>query len=201
MSNQNQPKPGYKHTPFGLIPEDWRLEELQKVITLVNGRAFKPNEWRTTGLPIIRIQNLNDSNASYNYYDKTVEDRYYINPGDILFAWSGTKGVSFGARIWNNGVAILNQHIFKVLPKLSILTKPYSYLVLLRVQANIETKAHGFKSSFVHVKKFDLDKILLPIPPINEQEKIEKILSTWEAAITKTQQFIAQLQQRNKGLM
>lgn len=35
--------------------------------SLINGRAFKPTEWGSTGLPIIRIQNLNDETRDFNY--------------------------------------------------------------------------------------------------------------------------------------
>ena len=38
----------------------------QEICVLVNGRAFKPNEWAKSGLPIIRIQNLNNALASFN---------------------------------------------------------------------------------------------------------------------------------------
>lgn len=38
------------------------------VATYINGYAFKPIDWSTEGLPIIRIQNLNNKDAVYNYY-------------------------------------------------------------------------------------------------------------------------------------
>lgn len=34
---------------------------LGDVATYINGRAFKPQEWETSGRPIIRIQNLTNS--------------------------------------------------------------------------------------------------------------------------------------------
>ena len=40
--------------------------------TFINGYAFKPEDWNTEGLPIIRIQNLNNENAPYNYYNKNI---------------------------------------------------------------------------------------------------------------------------------
>lgn len=58
---------------------------LGEVATYINGRAFKPSEWEETGLPIIRIQNLTESNKKYNYssrLEKTKKDQFaffYIN--------------------------------------------------------------------------------------------------------------------------
>lgn len=57
------------------------------LLTLVNGRAFKPEEWNgdiESGLPII-IQNLNNPLAPYNYYCGDVEEKYIVNKGMLLF--------------------------------------------------------------------------------------------------------------------
>jgi type I restriction enzyme S subunit len=135
---------GYKQTEVGVIPEDWSLDSIGGAMRLLNGRAFKPSEWVDYGLPIIRIQNLNNLDSKFNYFSGPIEDRHRIHAGDLLFAWSGTTGSSFGARIWDGPEGALNQHIFKVVPDLSKLTTSYAYLVLLRVQQDIEKQAHGF---------------------------------------------------------
>ena len=67
-----------------------------KLCSLVNGRAFKSSEWGSEGLPIIRIQNLNDEHRDFNYYDGHYEKKHEVNSGDLLFSWSGTPGTSFG---------------------------------------------------------------------------------------------------------
>ncbi len=37
----------------------WPVVRLGQLGSLVNGRPFKASDWSLTGLPIIRIQNLN----------------------------------------------------------------------------------------------------------------------------------------------
>ena len=37
--------------------------KLGEICNFINGRAFKPSEWDKKGLPIVRIQNLNDENS------------------------------------------------------------------------------------------------------------------------------------------
>jgi type I restriction enzyme S subunit len=193
---------GYKQTEVGVIPEDWSLDSIGGAMRLLNGRAFKPSEWVDYGLPIIRIQNLNNLDSKFNYFSGPIEDRHRIHAGDLLFAWSGTTGSSFGARIWDGPEGALNQHIFKVVPDLSKLTTSYAYLVLLRVQQDIEKQAHGFKSSFVHVKKSDLVGIHLPFPRSRaEQEAIAKALSDTDALIESMQQLIAKKRQIKQGAM
>jgi len=96
------------------LPRGWAYAKIGEICNLVNGRAFKAEDWSSCGLPIIRIQNLNNHYAEFNYCSFDVEDKYYVDDGQLLFAWSGTPGTSFGAHIWNRGKGILNQHIFKV---------------------------------------------------------------------------------------
>jgi type I restriction enzyme, S subunit len=96
------------------------------VCRLINGKAFKPSDWSTDdGLPIVRIQNLNRKDADFNYYRGQVDDKFMIDSGQLLFAWSGTPGTSFGAHIWQGPKAVLNQHIFKVVPNETVVDKHY----------------------------------------------------------------------------
>ncbi|WP_328922460.1 restriction endonuclease subunit S [Streptomyces griseoaurantiacus] len=182
------------------LPRDWQYYTIGQTLTLTNGLAFRPSEWKTHGTPIIRIQNLNDDNSPYNYYDGPISEKYRIRAGDILFAWSGTTGTSFGARIWTGPNAVLNQHIFKVTPDKTKVAPYYSFLVLQNVQKEIERQAHGFKSSFVHVKKSDLVKVCLPIPPIPEQESIGKALSEVDQLIANLERLTEKKQAIKQGL-
>lgn len=193
---------GYKLTEVGVIPEDWDIHTIGDSVRLINGRAFKPEEWKENGMPIIRIQNLNDAESTFNYFSGAVEERHRVEPGDLLFAWSGTTGTSFGARIWRGPAGVLNQHIFKVLPNQKQLTLRYAFLVLRKIQEHIEKQAHGFKASFVHVKKSDIVGVLLPLPPTKaEQEAIVEALSDADALIESLEQIVAKKRQIKQGAM
>ncbi|MEM9823004.1 MAG: restriction endonuclease subunit S, partial [Bacteroidota bacterium] len=106
-------KAGYRQTEVGVIPEDWEVKTISEVCRLVNGRGFKPNEWKKTGLPIIRIQNLNGS-EKFNYYQGSYDKKIEVEKGQLLFAWSGSRGTSFGPNIWNGSKGLLNYHIWKI---------------------------------------------------------------------------------------
>jgi len=182
---------GYKRTELGVIPEDWEVNAIGQLMKLINGRAFKPEDWKHQGIPIIRIQNLNDHECEFNYCATPVEEKHRIIAGDILFAWSGTTGTSFGARIWNGATGVLNQHIFKVIADPRKLTSFYSFLILKKAQEDIEKQAHGFKASFVHVKKADLIKIFLPVPSLPEQQAIAQVLSDVDGWVASLDALIA----------
>lgn len=180
---------------------EWEVRTIGDMFRLINGCAFKPEDWRPTGTPIIRIQNLNDPSAEFNYSQAPVPERNRVESGDLLFAWSGTLGSSFGARIWNGPPGVLNQHIFKVLMDEQQITLPFALLVLARVEEDIAKKSHGFKASFVHVKKSDLVKVDLPLPSLPEQQRIASCLSSLDALITAETRKLAALKTHKKGLM
>src|SRR4051812_5341972 len=93
-------KPGYRLSEVGPIPEEWEVRSIGEMFRLVNGYPFAPENWKKRGTPIIRIQNLNDPQAPFNYTVAAIPHRNRVEPGDLLFAWSGTIGSSFGARVW-----------------------------------------------------------------------------------------------------
>ena len=66
---------------------------LGDVADFVNGAAFKPEDWGDDGHPIIRIQNLTDRSKPFNRTRRSVNERLYVNPGDLLVSWSATLGV------------------------------------------------------------------------------------------------------------
>ncbi len=180
---------------------EWDVRTIGDMFRLINGYAFKPEDWKESGTPIIRIQNLNDPSAEFNYSQAPVPERNRIEAGNLLFAWSGTLGSSFGARVWNGPPGVLNQHIFKVLMDEEQITLPFSLLVLARVEEDIARKTHGFKASFVHVKKSDLVKVELLLPTLPEQQRIASCLTTLDAQITRETQKLEALKTHKKGLM
>lgn len=85
---------------------------LLELADFVNGRAFTKDA-TGTGRMVVRIAELNSGpGGSTVYNDIEVADKHLARPGDVLFAWSGSLTV---AR-WYRSEAIVNQHIFKVVP-------------------------------------------------------------------------------------
>jgi type I restriction enzyme S subunit len=167
-----------------------KIKTLGEVATYINGRAFKPSEWETSGIPIIRIQNLNDPTAKYNYSNTKYEDKYLVKKGDLLFSWSA----SLGAHIWKNSDAWLNQHIFRIIPNENI-CKGYLYHFLCKVTAELYAKSHG--TGMVHITKKPFMATPIPVPSLPEQEHIvthiEELFSELDKAVETLQTTKQQL--------
>lgn len=147
------------------LPRGWAMTSVGEVAIYQNGRAFKPSEWSTKGLPIIRIQNLNGTSPSYNFSEKYHEEKFRVRKGDLLFAWSA----SLGAFIWRGQDAWLNQHIFRV-DHTKVIDRLFLYYALKTITLDLYSKAHG--SGMVHVTKGKFEETPLRLPPLAEQHRI-----------------------------
>ncbi|MFP4454005.1 MAG: restriction endonuclease subunit S [Desulfobacterales bacterium] len=180
------------------FPKGWALSSLGEVAQYINGRAFKPSEWEEKGKQIIRIQNLNNPEAKYNYSSKNHEDRYLIRKNDLLFAWSA----SLGAYIWHGEDAWLNQHIFHVISEKCI-DKIYLYYLLKRITSELYAKTHG--SGMVHVTKGKFEKTSIALPSLYEQNeivsKIEEFFSELDSGIESLKKAREQLKTYRQAVL
>lgn len=181
------------------VPKSWRSATVADVCEMRNGHGFGPEDWDTTGLPIIRIQNLNGG-QKFDYFSGAPDERWLVEPGQMLFSWAGTKGVSFGPTIWRGARGVLNQHIFKVRPNDGV-DGEWLYWALKHVTNRIEAQSHGFKSTLVHVKKSDIDRQPIMVPRLGEQRRIARILATWDQAIATTEQMVVNSKRCSRDLM
>ena len=166
---------------LGEIPAHWEVRKLKHLTRLVNGLPFKPGDWKAAGVPIIRIQNLNGSEA-FNYTDKSDLPReLLIERGDLMFAWSGNRGTSFGSFEWTRDFpGYLNQHIFKLVGY--TLPKRYFYYLLRAVTRHVEEQAGGI-IGLVHVTKPELGSVYVPIAPDAEAETLAHHIDSATAGI------------------
>lgn len=190
----------YKESALGWIPRQWEARTFSELADFANGNSFDAGMWTDYGLPIIRIQNLNGS-REFNHYAGPINSKWHILPGDLLFAWSGQKGVSFGPRIWNGPEGVLNQHIFKVLARSALVNRSYLFEVLRFRQGAIEDTAHGFKESFLHVKRGELGGVYAGVPVVSEQAAIVSKIKALEHRISKECAYLKKNKLVKFGLM
>ena len=153
------------------VPASWVLVRLGTALELINGRAFKPTEWSTSGLPIIRIQNLNNADAPFNLCDASIPEKFLVRTGDFLISWSGTPGTSFGAHIWDRGPALLNQHIFRAEIIGNAFLPSFLKLAVNSRLLELIDQAHG-GVGLQHITRPKLENLPLTLPPQAEQHRI-----------------------------
>jgi type I restriction enzyme, S subunit len=98
---------------LGEIPKGWVVKSLDEVAEYLNGLALQkfPPKNENDYLPVIKIRELRQGITQASDKASTeVPEKYIIQNGDVLFAWSGSLMIDF----WTNGEGALNQHLFKV---------------------------------------------------------------------------------------
>jgi len=144
---------------------------VSKLATFVNGGAYTKGA-TGTGRMVLRIAELNSGpGASTVYNDVDVPEDRVARPGDILMSWSGTLGVYR----WFRDEAIINQHIFKVLP-----TGYPAWLVFDRLEAAMpvfQGVAQDKATTMGHIKRSHLEETEVPIPNPHIVNELDQLAS------------------------
>ena len=165
--------PALFHEMFGdpeVNQNNWPRVKVKDAVDLINGRAFKPTEWSKNGLPIIRIQNLKNATANFNLYDGSFDPKHRVKNGALLISWAGQL-VSFGVHIWDGPEGVLNQHIFKVEPRMTF-EMPFLKHALSYVVERAKSKFQG--SEMKHLTRGTLDEAEILSPPLLLQKEFSQ---------------------------
>ena len=178
---------GYKDTKLGRIPLDWEIVKLEECFKLSSGET-KPKD----------ISKNSNSNFPYPVYGGNSIMGYskeYSGTGDVIII--GRVGEYCGitklitGKYWITDNALYTSEFVRDI-NLEFLTYKLQFEDLSRLRN---------KGGQPLVSQKPIYSKIISLPPLPEQQKIARILSTWDKAIEKTEQLIAQKQLLKKGLM
>ena len=176
---------------------EWEEKTLGNYINFLTGYPFNSKKFNEEkrGVPLIRIRNLLDSNIS-TYYEGEYENKYIIKREDILIGMDG----DFNVVKWKNNGALLNQRIVKVFSKNNLeLCNTFLYYILEKPIKNINLKT--FSTTVKHLSVKDIEKIIVNLPILKEQEKIANFLSDIDNKIENIEKKLEGLKEFKKGLL
>lgn len=149
------------------------LEEfsVSTLARFVNGGAYTKGA-TGTGRMVLRIAELNSGpGGSTVYNDLDVPEDKTARAGDILMSWSGSLGVYR----WFRDEAIINQHIFKVIP-----TDYPAWLVFDRLDAVMPIfrgVAADKATTMGHIQRGHLESTMVDVPSRTTIEQLDQVLS------------------------
>jgi type I restriction enzyme S subunit len=151
---------------------------LSSLARFINGRAFTKAA-TGSGRVVIRIAELNSGiGASTVYNDIDVAEDNLARPGDLLFAWSGSLTV---AR-WFRPEAIVNQHIFKVVPVAGVAIWLINQALRAKL-ADFRSIAANKATTMGHIQRRHLDE-LVRVPAPGEVARLDGLMSSlWVRAL------------------
>ena len=161
---------------------DIEYKKLGDIITFLNGRAYKQTELLSEGkYKVVRVGNF-FTNDKWYYSDLELEDNKYCNYGDLLYCWAA----SLGPQIWDGEKTIFHYHIWKLEFDESIINKRYLYHFLKKDVDCIYNSLT--QSTMPHVSMASMKERIIPVPPIEVQAEIVKILDEYTESVTALQQ-------------
>ena len=188
-----------KPSQLGEIPKDWKRVKLSDVMKVRQGLQIAISERLTsptsTSKEYITIQSIKKTDQVREYVEAPSQ-RVICSKDDVLMTRTGNTGIVV------TGVegAFHNNFFLMDFDKNRIdTTFLVNYLRSPRVQHLILTKAGA--STIPDLNHKDFYSIEFPLASFPEQQKIAKILSTWDKAISATERLIDNSTQQKKALM
>ena len=189
---------------IGDIPEGWGLVRLKKFGTFFKGNGIKKEDLRINGIRCIRYGEI------YTKYDRIVYEAksfiddevakmsVLINKGDLLFTGSGETIEDIGKAVlyFNDLIAFAGGDII-ILRLNDYVDKIYSSYLINSNFVKHQKSLLGKGEIVVHIYSKDLKNIIVPLPPLEEQEQIVAYLDEKTSTIDKS----ISIEERRIGLL
>ncbi len=187
-------------------PNGYELVKLGNICNIVDGYAFKSDEFKTNGNRLIQISNINNGFINITDNDKFIapNDKYNKNiaiNGDLLLGMTGNIQNKFGYYI-NKETCYLNQRVCGFRDFENELYKIYfhSYWVYSNIGKILQKSSNGTNQK--NLSKEDLLNINIPFPKdINKLKKPLDKLYNYHQQITHDTELIPQKEQHIMDLI
>jgi len=192
-----------------MVPNGWEFKKLGDLCTKITDGAHHSPKSVDQGYPMYSVKDMSNRGfltntarlISKNDYEDLVNQNCKPLAGDVLIAKDGS--------ILKHCFVMQNDCDGVILSSIALLRPNESYV-------SPHYLAHYFSQDWVKVFVVraltsgsgvpriilkDFKTIKIPTPPLPEQQKIAKILTTWDKAIDSTERLIDNSKQQKKALM
>ena len=194
-----------------MVPEGWEKRDLQGLINVKHGFAFKSEFFTDRGDYILLTPGsfnesggFRDQGEKTKYYIGDVPHGYLLKKGDMLLAMTEQAEGLLGSALFvpESHKYLHNQRlglVQNIAPEKVAIEFLYLFFNAPASRKQITEQSTGTKVK--HTSPDRLCSVIGLLPPLPEQKKIAQILSTWDKAITTTEQMLANSLQQKKALM
>ncbi|KZZ46927.1 hypothetical protein A3759_06180 [Thalassolituus sp. HI0120] len=192
-----------------MVPNGWKLVEAKDVCESISvGVVIKPTQYyveESEGVKAFRSANvregfINDNDWVYfSYEGHAANKKSQLQAGDILIVRTGYPGTACVVTPEFSGSNAIDIVIARPNRKQIISEYLCAYTNSHMGKSQVLDLQGGMAQKHLNVGAYQVLK--LKLPPLPEQKKIAQILSTWDKAISTTEQLLANSQQQKKALM
>ena len=188
---------GFKETELGSLPEEWEVVRLGEVVKIIKGKKPKTlNESPSkNSLPYLTAEYFRYG-VPKQFVDIEVEkDLPICKKEDVVLIWDGSKA----GQVFTGLEGVLASTMVKIIPTINNLDRLYLYCFLTTKFDYLNSQTTG--STIPHVNKTAFFNLPLPLPPLEEQQKIAQILQSIDQRIEKEEKYKNALQNLFKSLL
>ncbi|GAF05728.1 GIY-YIG nuclease family protein [Saccharicrinis fermentans] len=192
-------KEGYKKTKIGWIPEEWELVKLGEKFEFKNGINADKSAYGT-GVRFVNVMEVvNNNYITHNdipgslVVTKSQLMTYKVSRGDVLFNRTSEipEEIGLTAVYLDDANPVFGGFVIRGTSKdnslYELFKKDCFNSSILRKQIIVR----GQGAVRANIGQKDLQSVLLPLPPLPEQQKIAQILSTWDKGIMSCELLIS----------
>lgn len=180
----------FKETAIGLIPEGWEVESLSELLTdIIPGRTpesqRKPasiDEWGILKVSAIGFGEFfqNENKVLPENYE--IETKYIVQEGDVLITRANTSELVGATCVVPTGSykLVLSDKTLRLVPDKKKVDPKFLCEVLIGSGARkfLSENATGTSGSMKNITQDLIRAFVMPLPPLEEQEKIVGILDS-----------------------
>ena len=198
----------FKQTAIGEVPASWDLKKLMEVATVQTGLAKNGKNAGPITVPYMRVANVQDGFLDLTEV-KSVKvnpdalTRYLLKPGDVLFTEGGDADKLGRGAVWDGRITpcLHQNHVFVARPQGNL--RP---MFLSLYGSSPRGKAYFLDCSkqttnLASINSTQLKNLPVPVPSLEEQDEILRLLGTAEARLASERTLLDALTVAKGSLM
>lgn len=199
----------FKQTEIGEVSEGWKVVALENIVASYKNGIYKRPEFYGRGVPSVRMYNIGDGKVNpdgaplLEVTDEELE-QYGLIPGDIVVNMVNSIDLVGKAGIVPEGMGPATFESKNIRVRLlRDMCIPQFLAYFMSADLWFRQIRSVIKPAIAQatINQEDLNRVLVCIPSLSEQQKIISILSSIDHKISGVKRRNQQLQQMKKGLM
>lgn len=177
---------------LGDVPAHWEVRRVKQVAQIQGGFAFPADSFGNEGVPVVRMNNIRRGVLDFANVVRIPEhqckDEFALKEGDIIYGLSGSIGAT--GSLGNYAVvrkgdipAQLNQRVARFRPVIDRITEGFLVESLQTRVFYDQVLSYTTGTAQFNVSTNDIGNVTLALPPVEEQRRIVRYLSTTTAEI------------------
>ncbi|MDP2503066.1 hypothetical protein BCT47_20275 [Vibrio splendidus] len=200
-----KPHTEFKDSPVGRIPKGWEVEALKEFTSFLSYGFTNPMPEAENGPYMITAKDINNLKIQYSAARKTSQEAYddlltrksRPEMNDILLTKDGSLG---RVALVTESNCCINQSVAVITPNSRVIPKFLLYLLASPAyQQEMLDKAGG--STIKHIYITVVDKMLVAVPSLEEQEKLVAIFDSVFCKLELAEKKFNKLKNTKKALM